>query len=162
VKCTGSIHNTQSQEHCSQPARQGDTSHCCLNLVLTSDEQDQIVLGCSYHYLSGVPLQLFGDQIFSSFCTAAGRQQIFLPFLFVFLSFLISDPIFFALLLCSPHQRLRAAWAGGHPCTDTWEPILCQKNIWGKQVLMNSRSRSPPYSISLQSIFLFLCLTPLL
>lgn len=80
VKCRCRVHNTQSQEHCGQPARQGDKSHFCLNFMLTSDEQNHIVLVCSPPYLSGVPLELFGDKIFRSFCTRQGADLSALPF----------------------------------------------------------------------------------
>lgn len=121
----------QSQEDCGQPARQSDKSHFCLNLMLTSDEQNHIQC---WSVLTFICLEsLCSCLVIRSLDPAASDRPADLShFSFCFQNFLNSHPIFFVLLPCPTHQRLPATHVGGHACTDTQNQILCPKNILRK------------------------------
>lgn len=117
------------------------------------------VLVCSHLCLSGVPLQLFGNQILRSFCTRQAADLSPLPFYFPIFQILIQ----FSLLCFSAPSPEATCCSGCGTCVHwPWKQILCQKNIRGESISMNSCSISPPHSSSPQSIFLFSWLTPLL
>lgn len=107
------------------------------------------VLVCSHLYLSGVHLQLFGNQILRSFCTSQAADLSFLPFSLPVFQILIQ---FSLLCFSAPLVRGYMLFGLGTCNTDTWKQILCQKNVWRETVSMGSTAFLLLHSPDLSSL----------